>query len=56
MLDDHLKRFEGLLNSSIGKSIVVTQGNTGAGKTTLLNLLCGRNLLVNQDGDIVPEK
>ncbi len=53
MLDDHLEANPRLLDSSVGKDIVVFLGNTGAGKSTLINYLSGKDLKVDDFGNIV---
>lgn len=53
MLDDHLEANPHLLDSSAGKDIVVFLGNTGAGKSTLINYLSGKELAVDEFGNIV---
>lgn len=53
IIDEHLKKYPGLLNSSQGKDIVVFLGDTGAGKSTLINYLTGQKLKTNEYQDIV---
>ncbi len=53
MLDEHLEANPHLLDSSVGRDIVVFLGNTGAGKSTLINYLSGKELEVDQLGNIV---
>ncbi|MDP4157773.1 MAG: GTPase, partial [Bacillota bacterium] len=40
-----------LLNSAKGQHIVAFLGNTGAGKSTLVNLLAGKKLVVDPEGE-----
>jgi len=52
LLESHLEENPNLLDSSVGKDIIVFLGNTGAGKSTLINYLSGKELEVDGLGNI----
>jgi GTPase SAR1 family protein len=51
-LNEHMTTYSVLLNSSHNKDIVVFLGKTGSGKSTVINYLLGKELLVEEDGDL----
>jgi energy-coupling factor transporter ATP-binding protein EcfA2 len=53
IVERHLKENPDLLDSSIGKDIVVFLGITGSGKSTLINYLTDKELMVNESAQIV---
>ena len=53
VLENMIQDNQELFNSSKGKHIVAFLGNTGSGKSTIVNFLAGKELITNNNDDIV---
>ncbi|KAL4498217.1 hypothetical protein ABPG73_006691 [Tetrahymena malaccensis] len=50
IFEQYLKDNQQIIDSSLNKRIVCTIGLTGSGKSTLLNFLCGKDLIIKDEG------